>query len=119
MAAGDLVQKGTTCVVGYNGVTYATLLNVESSITPDADITPITGPQSAVVTKIITNPRKIYKVSGICLSADQSALEAMAKGATISIDSVSCMLEDLELSYSAGAMKATITAVKEDSMTYS
>lgn len=38
MAAGDLVQKGTTVITGLNGVTYGTLINVEGGISPKADV---------------------------------------------------------------------------------
>jgi len=119
MPAGDLVQKGTTVVVGLNGVTYGTLVQVEGSISPKADIEDIKGPQNATVTKLITNPRKEYSVSGICLSADQTALEGMKIGDTASIDAVSGMVTDLDLKYSGSAMKAELKTVKEDSMTYS
>jgi hypothetical protein len=119
MAAGDLVQKGTSVVVGYNGMTYGTLFQVEGNASPMADIEEIKGPQGATLTFLITNPRKEYKVSGICLSADQTAVEAMKIGDAVSIDSVSCILTGLDLSYSAGAMKATITAVKYDAVTHS
>lgn len=119
MAAGDLVQKGTTVITGLNGVTYGTLINVEGGISPKADVEEIKGPQGATVTKLITNPRKEYSATGICLSADQIALEAAKIGDTASIDSVSGMLTDLDLSYGAGAMKAAVKTVREDSMTYS
>jgi len=119
MAAGDLAQKGTSVVVGYNGMTYGGMFQVEGSASPMADVEQIKGPQGATLTWLITDPRKEYKVSGVCLSADQTAVESMKIGDAVTIDTVACQLTNLELSYSAGAMKATITAVKYDSVTHS
>ena len=119
MAAGDLITKGTACVVGYNGNTYGGFLQAEGTASPMADIEPIKGAQGATVTWLITDPRKEYKVTGICVSSDQSALEAAKIGDVISIDTVACMLTGLDLSYSAGAMRASITAIKHDSVTHS
>lgn len=118
MAAGDLVQKGVTVVVGYNGRTVGTWIMQGSGESPDADIKEIRGPQNSVVTKIITNPRKTYKADGVLLSADLTTMAAAKKGDTVSINSVNCMLESLDISFSAEDARATLTAVKEDSMTY-
>lgn len=116
-SAGDAVVKGS-CVIGYNGRTYGTLLQVDSSEEPIGDIKEIRGAQNAVVAKIITNPGKKYKVSGVLLSADLTAIASMKKGDTVSINSVSAMVESASLEFSGTEAKATIEAVKEDSMTY-
>lgn len=119
MAAGDLIQKGTSVVVGYNSRTVGTWIMQESGESPGADIKEIRGPQNAVVTKIITNPHKTYKATGVLLSADLTAMASAVIGGAISINSVSCMIASLDISYGAEDARASLTAVKEDSMTYS
>lgn len=119
MAAGDMVQKGTTVVVGFNSVTFGTWIMESSSESPGADVTEIRGPQNATVTKLISNPHKIYEVSGVILSADLTTARAALIGGTVSINSVSCCIQSLKLDFGREAAKCTMTAIKEDSMTYS
>ena len=118
MAAGDLAQKGTTVVVGFNGRVVGTWIMEDSGESPGADIKEIRGPQNAVVTKLITNPHKTYKATGVMLSADLTAMAAAKIGDAISINSVSCMILSLDLSFGTQDAKASLTAIKEDSMTY-
>lgn len=118
MAAGDLVQKGTSVVVGFNGVTFGTWIMQGSGEEPMADVKEIRGPQNAVVTKLITNPKKQYNVSGVMLSADLTTARAAMIGSTVSINSVSCCIVSLKLSFDAQDAKCDMVAVKEDSMTY-
>lgn len=119
MAAGDLVQKGTSVVVGFNGVTFGTWIMQSAGEEPMADIKEIKGPQAATVTKLVTNPRKQYSVSGVILAADLTTARAALIGGTVSINSVSCMIVSLKLSFEAQDAKCDMVAVKEDSMTYS
>lgn len=118
MAAGDLVQKGTTCTVGFNSRTVGTWIMQDSGEAPGAVIKEIKGPQGAVVTKLLTNPHKTYKATGVLLSADLTAMASAKIGDAISINSVLCMITSLDISFSAEDARATLTAIKEDSMTY-
>ena len=118
MAAGDLVQKGTSVVVGFNGVTFGTWIMQDSGEEPMADVKEIRGPQKATVTKLVTNPRKQYNVSGVILSADLTTARAALICGTVSINSVSCCIVSLKLTYNAQDARCDMTAVKEDSMTY-
>ena len=118
MAAGDLVQKGTSVVVGFNGRTVGTWTMSDSGESPGADIKDIRGPQNAVTTKLITNPHKIYKASGVMLSADLTTMAAAKIGDAVSINSITCMLLTLDISFGTEDAKASLTAIKEDSMTY-
>jgi hypothetical protein len=119
MGAGDLVQKGTTVVVGFNSRTVGTWIMQDSGESPGADIKEIRGPQNSVLTKLITNPHKTYKATGVLLSADLTTMAGAKIGDLVSINSVNCMLLSLDISFGAEDARATLTAVKEDSMTYS
>jgi ribosomal protein S8E len=118
MAAGDIVQKGTSVVVGFNGLTYGTCIMIQSSEEPVADMNEIRGSKNEVVAKIYSNPGRRYTVEGVLLSADLTAARALIKGSTVSINSVSCCVEDVKISVGTLEAKVTITAIKEDSMTY-
>jgi len=119
MAAGDLIQKGTSVVVGFNSRTVGTWIMQDSGESPQADIKSIKGPQGATVTKLITDPRKVYKATGVLLSADLATMAAAKIGDTVSFNSVNCMLTRLDISYQATDARGVLECVKEDSMTYS
>jgi len=119
MAAGDLVQKGTTVVVGYNGVTFGTWIMQGSGEEPLADTKEIKGPQGATVTVLVINPRKQYTVNGVILSADLTAARAALIGGTASVNSTNCRILSLKLDFIAEDARCSMTVVKEDSMTYS
>lgn len=118
MAAGDMVQKGTSVVVGMNSLTYGTCLMQTASEERTDEIKEIRGANNAVVTKLISNPGKRYTVEGVLLSADLTAARALKRGDAVSINSVSCMVEDVKIGVGLEEAKVTITAIKEDSMTY-
>jgi len=118
MAAGDMVQQGTTVVVGFNDLTYGTCLMVTCGEEPTGEIKDIKGANNATVTKLISNPGKRYTVEGILLSADLTAARALKKGSSVTINAVVCMVEDVKIAVGTEEAKVTITAIKEDSMTY-
>jgi hypothetical protein len=118
MPAGDMVQKGTTVVVGFNGVTFGTWIMEDSSEAPGADIKEIRGANNSVVTKLISNPHVTYELTGIILSADLTTARAALIGGTVSVNSVSCMIQSLKLSYNREDAKCTMTVIKEAGMTY-
>jgi hypothetical protein len=118
MPAGDLVQLGTSVVVGFNGLTYGTCIMISGGEELTGDIKEIKGPQNATVTKLLTNPGKRYTVEGVLLSADLTAARLLKKGSSVTINSVVCMVEDVKIATGTEEAKVTITAVKEDSMTY-
>ena len=113
-----VVQKGTAVVVGFNGVTFGTWIMDEAGEEPQADVEEIRDANNANVTILVSNPRKQYDVSGIILSADLTTARAALIGGTVSINSVSCRILSLKLSFGRLAAKCQITAVKESSMTY-
>lgn len=116
--AGEMVQVGTTVVVGLNGRTVGTWLVDSATEVSSSEVKEIRGANNSVVTKLISNPGRRYTVSGVLLSADLTTMEGAKIGDDISIDSVTCFLESVQLEFSREEAKCTVTAIKEDSMTY-
>ena len=118
MPAGDMVQKGTTVVVGFNGRTFGTCLMEVASEEQVGEIKEIRGANNAAATKLISNPARRVTVEGILLSGDLTTVEALKRGDVASIDGISCMVEEVKISFNREEAKVSITAIKEDSMTY-
>jgi len=125
MAAGDLVQKGTSVTVGFNSNTNANLqMQAVTESVGEADLKPILGEQGAAVTNLFTNPRKRIRLQGVLLDASSNgtelaAVRALIIGSTVSVNAVNCMvIETPSIEFSAGEARVTISVIKEDSMTY-
>ena len=118
MAAGDLVQKGTSVTVGFNGNTNTNLImQAVSETVGEADMKSIQSVQGADVTNIFTNPRKRIRLSGVLLNAATNDAELKAVrdwlvGTTLSVNSVNCMIvESPTIEQSAEEMRVTVTVV--------
>ena len=125
MAEGDLVQKGTSVTVGFNGDTNTNLvMQAVAETLGEADMKSIASVQGADITNIFTNPRKRIRLSGVLLNAASNDAELKAVrdwiiGTTLSVNSVNCMIiESPVIEQSAEEMRVTVTVIKEDSMTY-
>ncbi|MEN6360043.1 MAG: hypothetical protein ABFD59_08305 [Smithella sp.] len=118
MAAGDMVQKGTTVVVGFNGLTYGTCIMLTASQEATGEEKVIKGSNNATVTILESDPGEQYTVEGILLSADLTAARSLKKGDTVSINSVNCRCVSRSIGVGTEEAKVTITAIKEASMTY-
>lgn len=125
MAAGDLVQKGTSVTVGFNGDTNTNLvMQAVAETLGEADMKSIASVQGADITNIFTNPRKRIRLSGVLLNAASNDAELKAVrdwiiGTTLSVNSVNSMIiESPVIEQSAEEMRVTVTVIKEDSMTY-
>jgi hypothetical protein len=122
MAAGDLVQKGTTVSVGFHSLTNANLIMQVASRTPTATIKPILGEQGAAVTEIYTDPGTEWTLTGVVKNsgaeAEYEALKALIKGSAITVDSIPARVEDISLDVGAEETRCTIKAVKKDAITH-
>ena len=124
MAAGDLVQKGTSVTVGFNSNANANLiLQVVSESVGEADRKSISGENGADTTNLFTNPRKTITLQGVLLNtganAELAAIRALIIGSTLSVNSVNCMvIESPQIEFGAEEANVTIKVIKEDSMTY-
>jgi hypothetical protein len=67
---------------------------------------------------LISDPGKKLVLEGTVIAAGLSALQSLIKGSAVTVNSVSWMVEDISIKGSKEEAKATLTLVKEDSMTY-
>lgn len=110
------VQIGTTLIVGIGSYTLSGYLVEESTRKPLADVEDIHDENNVSVTKIVSNPRVEITLAVIVVSG--TSVESIGIGSTISVNSVTYMVTDIDPKRSRGALKATIKAIKEGSMTY-
>jgi hypothetical protein len=124
MAAGDLVQKGTSVTVGFGSNTNAALImQAVTESVGEADMKSIPGEQGADITNIFTNPRKRIRLTGVLvntLTTELATIRALIIGSTLSVNSVNCMvIESPTIEFGAEESRVTLSVIKEDSMTYS
>lgn len=124
MAAGDLVQKGTSVTVGFNSNTNSNMImQAVTESVGESDLKSIAGEQGADVTNLFTNPRKRIRLNGVVLDtagAELAAIRLLIIGSTVAVNSVNCMvIESPVLEFGAEEARVTLTVIKEDSMTYS
>jgi len=113
-----IAQIGTNVTVGFNGITYTNFIMDDSGESLTADIEEIRDADNATGTKLISNKGKRYTLTGTLKSAQIATIRAWDKGTTLSVNSVNCMIEDVEISNSRVGTKVTVTVIKEASMTY-
>lgn len=102
--------------IGIGGYTYTGYVVEEAEHEAFAEVEPIKNEDNETETKIISDPGT--RVTLNVLGKSGSTLESVGIGDTVSINSVSMMAERVTQRRSRGVLRATITAVKEDSMTY-
>lgn len=117
MALGDLVQIGTSVVVGLNNLTYGTMLMRVASEEPFSTETPIYDARGALVTLIEQNPGRKIKLEGVPLSADLTAIRALVIGSVITVNSRKYRVTAPVLGFQSAEASGTIEAQSEDSLT--
>jgi len=120
MAAGDLVQRGAAVSVAFGGLTNTNLIMQTASEQALGEIKPIKGEQGARVTELYTDPGKQYVLTGVVKNTGDAltALRAYKKGDIVTVNSVTCRIEDISLEFSAEETRCTLTVVKHDAMSY-
>ena len=116
MAAGDMVQKGTTVLVGFQSLTLSGTIMDSVGRTPIAEVKTIKGENNATVTKLISDPG--FRITFECTVTTHATFNTIKIGDAITINSIAYMVESSEPKYSREEVKWTVTAVKEDTMTY-
>jgi len=116
-----IAQLGENVTVGFNGVTYADFIVDDASEAIIGDIEEIRDADNATETKLISNKGRRYTITGVVknaggLDAEIDALRLIEKGSLITVNSVDCMVEECEISFTRTATKATINFIAEDSM---
>ena len=117
MAAGDLVQVGTTVCVGFDSLEYGTVLMRVASIEPTSTETPILDNRGAVVTLIEQNPGVKLRLEGVLLAADLTAVKALLIGSTVTVNSVKYHVTAAPRTHGTAETTAVIECAKEDSIT--
>jgi hypothetical protein len=112
--AGEMVQKGTVVIVGYNSLTLAGTIMDSVSRKPIGDVKEIRGENNAVTTKLISNPG--FELTFECIVTTHSTFNAIKKGDYITINTVPYMVTDSDVKYSREEAKWSVSAIKEDSM---
>ena len=121
MAAGDIVLiHGTNSfAIGLQGYTYSNVKVRNATLEPCSEEKLITGEQKETLEVLIVNPGDRVKLTGAVLAAALSDIQDVKKGDAISINGVSMCVEDFSCKYiPAGEIMFDVTAIKEDSMTY-
>ena len=136
MAAGDLVQVGTTVEVGLDGIQVGdigtTWLVTQSIAGPKrtGDVSGITDSRGATVTKLITNPSRTIEITGVVRNlavakAELTAIEALVIGGTVTLATEGTTgsrtagawyIDDIDIQRGSTEVRCTIRATREDSM---
>lgn len=110
-------QQGALVMIGFKGNTYTGYFMDTVGHEDTGDIAEVRDENDATATKIISNPGSRIKVAMI--AKDAATPLTINKGDGITVNMITYMVEDRNISYSRGATRVEITAIKEDSMTYS
>ena len=115
------VQTGETLKIGFGSAAYTGFILEAYEVESDGDEELIVDENGAMATVITFDPKKRYRLEMILKAA--ASLEPPAKNSTITItnsggDSVAARCESFRVAHSKGATRASVTLVKESSMTY-
>ena len=118
MAAGDIVQIGsTTVVVGFNGLTYGTCLMKTCSEEPIAEVKHLKAANNSTITVIISDPGKQVKLEGILLSADLTAARALKIGSTVTVNTVKYYVKSAPIVVGTEEASVTLELEARDGLT--
>jgi hypothetical protein len=118
------VQKGVSLIVGFGSLLYTGYVPEDGvQWNKDADETLVTDENGAAMTKILMNPRDVYKIPLIIKSTNGDQTPPL-KGSTITIinpdgTSTAAYVNSGPVTFSRGYAKLEVELVKEDSMSYS
>ena len=111
------VQKGETVFLGYGDYTYALILTDDATISPIADVATIPDEHNATTTVLVYNPGQHIDISGVILG--DSFPSILLIGGSITINAVVWRIEKYDIKLARTEAKLTLSAIKEDGMTYS
>jgi hypothetical protein len=117
MAAGDLVQQGTTVAVGFDSLEYGTCLMQVARAEPVADVNTVHDKRAAQVTKIYTNPGQKLTLEGVMLSADLTAVKALIIGSVVTVNSLKYEVIAVPRVHGSGPTTVTLELERRDSWT--
>jgi len=107
-----IAQKGTLVEIGFQGVTYAGFRLDDSSEKPTAELGFIADDNDNDATMLISDVGREYTINGIIKAAgtELATLRTMAIGDFITINSVVCMVDAVDLKFQRLEATGSITA---------
>jgi hypothetical protein len=128
MAAGDLVQKGTTVQVGFGGNTHSSLaMQQATEDTGRANVKTILSEQGAAATHLITNPTRGVRLTGVLLGSQIATVRALKMGDVVtlthtktagSVATAYFISAPPELELAADEARVTLTLIKQEAWTH-
>jgi hypothetical protein len=113
-----LVQKGTSVVVGFNGVTYTNFIMQDAGEKLSADKDEILDESGDTATYLFTDKIKMLTLTGVVKGTTLATVQGLIPGGTITVNTVAYIITDVDLKVSAKQVEATITCEKPDEFTY-
>jgi hypothetical protein len=115
----DILQKGTTVVVGFGALTQTEfIMQAVSGLNPDADVTTIVGEDGSTSTVLIANKKKTLDLEGVVTDAGLDAAELFRLSGTITVNSIKYRITAVTISRGPKETRVSVSCVKETSMTY-
>lgn len=111
-----VTQKGESLIVGIGAYTYTGHIVEDVTVKSSAEVEKIKSEDNETTTRLISDPMKEITLSVIMKTG--AGTDALVIGAAITINSVAYCIDSVEVKRTRSAAKATITASKEASMTY-
>jgi len=109
-------QLGTTVLVGFMGHTYTAVIMDSAKLAVTGDQDEIRSEDNETCTVIVSNKGTQIDFSGVIKGS--TVVTPPAKGSSVTVNSVIYRVLDSSVEYSRLAAKLTVSAIKEDSMTY-
>lgn len=112
-----IAQKGTTVEVGFGTFSYSLVILESLDHSVEADVKPIKDTANDTKTIMTSDPRQMASFKGIVLGV--TAMTPPAISATIVLGTFTGRVTASSISYQREETILSVTAIKEDSMTYS
>ena len=113
-----LVQKGTTVVVGFNNATYTNFIMQDAGEKTSADVDEILDESADAATFLFTDQTLSFTLTGVIKSTFLATVQGLIPGGTITVNSVACIITDVDIKVGAKQSEATITCEKPTEFTY-
>jgi len=113
-----LVQKGTTVVVGFNSDTYTNMIMQSAGEKTSSENTEILDESGDNCTDLFADETIQFTLTGVIKGTMYATVAALIPGGTVTVNSIVCIITDIDIKVSALQTEATITCEKPDEFTY-
>ncbi len=124
-----IVQKGTSILIGYGGVSYSGYVLQSGSVEATGTQKEILNTDNATMTVLVENLGVQYTIEALILTATTGFTAPPAQGDSVTItqfnpqdgtpDNLICRCVNSSVALSPEEMRLSLTLIKEVSMTYS